>query len=177
MTNSAYQRIAGHGLTWGGTSRVWLGADHVLLVLRRGYVEVYRRFFFNDIQALIAQPTHTGKIWNAIFGFLAALFILPALALEDVARMVMLGLGAPFIVALLFNLFRGPTCAFYVRTAVQTERLPALSRVRDADKFIARIEPLIQAAQGGLGEQAAFDLALLQAGQLQTGSNLPPVVS
>lgn len=177
MTSPAYQKIAGHGLTWGGTSRVWLGTDHVLLVLKRGYVEVYRRFFFNDIQVLIAQPTHTGKTWNVVFGFFAALFFVPALFQSDVARMVLLCLAAPFVLALLFNLFRGPTCAFYVRTAVQTERLPALSRVRDADRFIARIEPLIRAAQGELSEQAAFDLTLLQEGQLQPGSNLPPVAS
>lgn len=163
-------------MTWGGPSRVWLGADHVLLVLTRGYAEVYRRFFLNDIQGFVVQPTATGKMWNVIWGVLAVVFLLPAFAVSDVGRIVLLCLGAPFVIALLVNVLRGPTCAFHVRTAVQTERVPALSRLRDAKNFIARLEPLIHAAQGELTEQAAFDLAQLQAGQLSSTPNAPPVL-
>ena len=157
-------------MTWAGPSRVWLGADHVLLVLTRGYVESYRRFFFNDVQAFIIHPTSAGKIWNGIWGGLAGVFILPALAVSDVARIVLLCLGAPFLVALLINVALGRTCAFFVRTAVQTERVPALSRWRTAEKFIARIEPLVQAAQGEWTQQDAFDSASLQAGHLRSSS-------
>ena len=178
MNKSPYQKLPGRGMTWGGPSRVWLGADHVLLVLTRGYVEVYRRFFFSDVQAFVVQPTSVGKIWNGIWGGLAGVFILPALAVDDVARIVLFCLGAPFLIGLLINLALGRTCAFYVRTAVQTERLPALSRLRAAEKFIARVEPLVQAAQGEWTEQTAFDLALLQSGQLtlMSGSSAPPVL-
>jgi hypothetical protein len=177
VNKPTYQKLPGRGMTWGGRSRVWLGPDHVLVVLTRGYVEVYRRFFLTDIQAFVMHPTQAGKIWNAVWGTFAALFVFPALALNDVARIVMLCCGAPFLVALLFNVIRGPTCAFHVRTAVQAEGVPALSRVRDAKEFIARLEPLIQSAQGELTEQAAFDLALLQGGQLRTSSNAPPVMA
>ena len=178
MSKPPYQKLGGRGMTWGGPSRVWLGADHVLLVLTRGYVEVYRRFFFPDVQAFIVHPTSIGKIWNGIWGSLAGAFILPAFALSDVARIVLLCLGAPFLVALLINTLLGSTCAFYVRTAVQTERIPALSRLRTAQKFLTRIEPLVLAAQGEWAQQAAFDLALLQAGQLESppAANTPSVL-
>src|SRR6185295_20286608 len=115
------------------------------------YVETYRRFFFNDIQALLVRRTHIGKIWNAIWGFGAGFFLLIALAVNGGAgTIVSLCFGAPFLAALLVNVALGPTCLFLVRTAVQSERLPAVSRVRAAERFIARIQPLITAAQGEL---------------------------
>ena len=41
----------------------------------------------------------------------------------------------------------GTTCRCLIRTAVQTEELPSLRRVRNADKVLARIRPLIESAQ------------------------------
>ena len=177
MNRSPYKRLPGRGWTWGGPSRVWLAEDHVLLVLTRGYVETYRRFFFNDVQALVVRETHTGKVWNAVWGASAAFFLLFALAAGGGAgTIVLLCLAAPFLAALLLNVALGPTCAFYVRTAVQAERVPAVSRTRAAEKFIAGIQPRIIAAQGELtGEQLAMDLALVQAGQGVPAAGAPPV--
>jgi hypothetical protein len=176
MTASPYKKLAGRGLTWGGPSRVWLGEDHVLLVLTRGYVEVYRRFFFKDIQAFIVRQTQIGKIWNAVWGAGVAFFGFLALALNDVGTIVMLCLAAPFAVALLINVILGPTCSFHVRTAVQTERLPAVSRVRSAEKFMAGIEPLIAAAQGEVpGEQFGAELERLQ-NPAGYAASAPPVM-
>lgn len=176
MSRSPYKKLAGRGLTWGGPSRVWLGEDHVLLVLTRGYVESYRRFFFNDIQGFIVRQTHTGKIWNAVWGVCASFFVLLALALNDVATIIMLCFAAPFVAALLINVLLGPTCAFHVRTAVQTERLPAVSRVRAAEKFIARIEPLIANAQGEVpGGQLGAEVEQLQ-NSASRAASAPPVL-
>jgi hypothetical protein len=59
-----------------------------------------------------------------------------------------------FLVA---NLLLGPTCVCHLKTAVQTEELPSLRRLRRARKVLARLRPLIVAAQGELtlGEIAA----------------------
>jgi hypothetical protein len=177
MNPSAYKRLPGRGVTWGGPSRVWLGEDHVLLVLTRGYVETYRRFFFNDIQALVVRQTQVGKIWNAVWAMAAGFFLLIAVALNGVAMVVMLCFAAPFVAALIINVALGPTCAFYVRTAVQAERLAAVSRTRAAEKFIARIQPLITAAQGELPrEELAVELALVQAGHGVAPAAAPPGV-
>ena len=177
MTPSRYKRLPGRGLTWGGPSRVWLGDDHVLLVLTRGYSETYRRFFFNDIQGVVVRRTHLGKMWNAVWGSFSVFFGLLALLVNDnPGTLILACIAVPFGVALLVNLLLGPTCAFHIRTAVQTERLPAVSRVRAANKFIARIEPLITAAQGELPrDQLVADLIARQADQGSV-TNAPPLL-
>jgi len=178
MTTSRYKRLPGRGLTWGGPSRVWLGDDHVLLVLTRGYSETYRRFFFNDIQGVVVRRTHIGKIWNAVWASFLAFFGVLALVVNSGPGSIILAcIAAPFGVALFVNMALGPTCAFHIRTAVQTERLPAVSRVRAANKFIARIEPLIIAAQGELpGDQLVADLIARQVAQRGPSVNAPPVI-
>ena len=183
MSQSSYQKLPGRGRTWGGRSRVWLGADHLLLVLTRGYVENYRRFFFNDIQGIIVRRTKTANVWSVVWAIPGALCLAFMAALNGPASLVMACLAVPFVVALVINLAVGATCACYIRTAVQTERIPAVSRVRAAEKFIARIEPLIVGAQGELlPEQLTTDLQLLQAGQLNRvteapRADVPPVIS
>jgi hypothetical protein len=151
MTPRAYTRLPGRGRTWRGLCRVWLGEDHLLMVQTANYGETYKRFFFKDIQAIVVQRTHMGKTWNAIWGGLFLFFgILAAVGGEFVTSIVLLCIGAPFGLALLVNLILGPMCVLSIRTAVQTERVSALRRMRTAEQFIARIEPLIVAAQGEL---------------------------
>jgi hypothetical protein len=184
MNQPAYQKLPGRGRTWSGQSRIWLGTDHILYVMTRGYVENYRRFFFNDIHGIIVQRTQTGKMWTAVWSVPLFFFVLFAILIDENApRVAFAILATPFAVGFISNLILGPTCACYIRTAVQTERIPAVSRVRSAEKFIALIEPHIHGAQGELSqEQIASDLALLQAGQLGRATeparaDLPPVIS
>jgi hypothetical protein len=173
MTSSRYTRLPGRGWTWAGPSRAWLGDDHVLLVRSRTFFEAYRRFFFNDIQGVVVRRTDIGKLWNSLWTLFALLFGLLSLAFESVGTIVMLSLAAPFFIALIVNIALGPTCTFHIRTAVQTERVPAISRVSAAKKFIARIEPLIASAQGTPpGEELMAELAATQ----NEAANLPPVV-
>ena len=56
-------------------------------------------------------------------------------------------LAACFVVVLVTHLAFGPTCSVTIRTAVQTERLPSLGRLRIARRVLARVRPLITAAQ------------------------------
>ncbi|HEY0550504.1 MAG TPA: hypothetical protein VGF13_12950 [Verrucomicrobiae bacterium] len=173
MNASRYTKAPGRGWTWAGPSRVWLGDDHVLLVRSRIFFESYRRFFFNDIQGATVRRTDIGKMWNAIWALFILLFTLLSLAFESVGMIVMLSLAVPFVIALIVNIALGPTCTFHIRTAVQTERVPALSRVSAAKKFIARIEPLIAAAQGAQpGEELMAELAATQ----DEAANVPPVL-
>jgi hypothetical protein len=163
MNGPRYTRLPGHGWTWTGPSRVWLSDDHILLVRSRTFFETYRRFFFHDIQGIIVRRTNIGKLWNGIWGLFALLFGLLSLAFDGVGTMIVLSLAAPFVIALIANIALGPTCAVHIRTAVQTERVPAVSRIFSARKFIARIEPLIAAAQRGpANEQLMAELAATQ---------------
>ncbi len=178
MSETSYQRLPGRGWTWTGPSRIWRGEDHLLLVLGRGFYENYRRFFLNDIQAVIVRRTHTGKTWNAIW-LTGLLFFgaIAALVSDPTGRVILLVLATPFAVGLLANLIMGPSCACHIRTAVQTERVPAISRLRTAREFLASVEPLIVARQGELAApEVAAPLAEIQ-GQPPAPADVPPVAN
>jgi hypothetical protein len=59
------------------------------------------------------------------------------------------GLAMLFVLFFLVNLLLGATCKCYLRTAVQIEELPSVRRIRQAQKIVSKIRPLIAAAQGG----------------------------
>jgi hypothetical protein len=74
-------------------------------------------------------------------------------------------LAGIFGIILLINLVLGPTVRTYLKSAVQTEELGSLNRLRRAHKAIARLEPLIITAQGRLGPEEI-------AAQIQNFSNV-----
>ena len=86
----------------------------------------------------------------------------------------------PFVV----NNVRGATCACQLRTAVQIEDLPSLSRLRRTRKVLAKIRPLIAAAQGGelpaeavsaqMREWAVSSPVVEPANIVPDESNIPP---
>ncbi len=142
-------------------SSLWLGDDHLLCVESAGYSETYKRFYFRDIQAVTIQQTMRYQWLNGIAAFIFLSFFALSLATlpktspslwssgeiaGGIVLAVVLGLC---VLLLLANLFCGATCKTGVRTAVQTEELPSLCRVRRARKVLQNIRPLIAAAQGG----------------------------
>jgi hypothetical protein len=151
---------------------LWLGSDHILLVQCTGYTESYKRFYFSDIQAITIQATRARQIINWIFGTLAFIFLVfcvPNMAggHPGAGTFVLLFLTV-FVcgIPLLFNNLFGTTCACQVRTAVQTEDLPSLRRVRQTRKVLAKVLPLIIAAQGQL---TAEEVSLKMREAAQTG--------
>jgi hypothetical protein len=149
-----YRRLKVGGIGLMSASSFWLGQDHLLIVEVSNYVENYRRFYFQDVQAVIIQETRT-RLWLSIglaLGalFLVVLFILQQWGLDSpnlIAAGIFLGLAGLTGVLLLLNFAGGPSCAVKVQTAVQTQRLPNLRRRRKAAKLLEALEPLIVAAQ------------------------------
>jgi hypothetical protein len=69
----------------------------------------------------------------------------------DPAGLVMLCIiGGIFGAVAVSNLLQGPTCECQLRTAVQTEKLVSLGRLRNALKALEILRPRIVAAQGEL---------------------------
>lgn len=167
-------------ITLTGRRSLWRGADHLLYLTYRGFTEEYRRFYFADIQTIFYRKTAAGKVLNAIMGIIAFLFALWAYLGWKVQRWEMWGVvtvsvfAAIFLVFLLANLLLGPTCKFYLRTAVQLQHIPSVRRVRPARKAIRMIQPLIEAVQGVLSPDqlpaaapnspGAFSLSSFQTG-------------
>jgi hypothetical protein len=51
-TESQYSRLPGRSGFFVSHS-LWLSSDHVLSVRRNPFSEAYRRYYFNDIQAIV----------------------------------------------------------------------------------------------------------------------------
>ncbi len=156
MAQTQYQRLTrarsrGIAIAFALSSSLWLADDHLLCIDSNGYTETYRRFYFRDIQALILQRTARGEIVNAILGFIALLFVVFCLLVTVLlARIVFGAVAGLFGLGVLVNWLCGPTCKCLLRTAVQEEELPSLSRVRWARRAVARLGERIAGAQGAM---------------------------
>ncbi len=129
-------------------SKLWLGKDHLLLVDSNGYKETYKRFAFRDIQSLVITQTKSRTVKHAIFLGLATMFLIAGILINHPVGWILLGLPAALFVTLsLVNGLRGPTCRASITTAVQTEELASLNRIRQTEKILSRLQPLILEAQ------------------------------
>jgi hypothetical protein len=161
MADINYQRLTrtssrtGFAVVVRSRGSLWLGPDHLLCVETNGYRENYKRFYFRDIQAIIVQQTRRRVIWNAIlpvplaFGSLGLLAFWMAGQRNEAAIILCLIFLGIFLLLFAINNLLGTGCVCYLRTAVQIEQLPSLYRVPKARKVLAKIRPLIVAAQGG----------------------------
>ena len=158
-----YKRLPGRGPRRGGfiaasfsRCSLYLGDDHVLAVDSTGFSEDYKRFYFSDIQAIITRKTRRGAFWSIILALMIASSSMGALFLEGESfRILFWILSGTFLVFLLINVFRGPTCICHMTTAVQQDQLPSLNRLRVARKVIEMVRPAIERVQGKLSPEKA----------------------
>jgi hypothetical protein len=167
MAKTEYKRLtrartrSSFAVAFMSRTSLWLGNDHLLFVDSSGYTETYKRFYFRDIQAITTQQTERDRVWSIVLGiaFIFCLFIIlftqpkgsPAgwSGGEMAGEIVLGGLMAVIVLLFLINFFFSPTCKTFLHTAVQTEELPSLCRVRQTRNVLEKIRPLIAAAQGG----------------------------
>jgi hypothetical protein len=162
MAEKEYRRLTrtrqrtAFGIVATGRCSLWLGMDHILSIETTGYTESYKRFYFRDIQAITLRQTDRWKYWNLVLGAITGLFGLIAVGWgrsEVVAAWVFGILTALIGLWLAINAALGPTCVTHLQTAVQTEPLPSLSRLRKGRKVLARLRPLLTEAQGPLAPE------------------------
>ena len=157
---TAYTRLPGRGLrregfvaltrTW---CTLWLADDHLLSVDNRLFSEDYKRFYFRDVQAIVLCKTRRGAVWNAILGTMVALWLLIMFAQDtNEGRITWLVAAAIFLVLLLINVLRGPTCSCQLITAVHKETLPSLHRLKTANKVLDILRQRMREAQRDLAE-------------------------
>jgi hypothetical protein len=158
-----YQRLPGKkkGFIM-GQHTLWRGKDHLLQIYAHWGTEDYKRYYFTDIQAIITRKTEVGKVQNLVMGALTGLFGL--LTATSTSAWVPFNaiLATVMLVILLINVFKGPTCETHLLTAVQTEKLHSLNRLRTAQAVMNKLKPIIERYQGGLNrETLAQQSALL----------------
>jgi hypothetical protein len=153
--STTYKRLAGRGHRGRALGflfsrcHLFLGSDHILSVESTGYTERYKRFYFDDIGAILTEETTRGNAWKVVLLVLVMFWTGLAYVLgSGTGRIVTGSLAAISLLALIVHFVRGPTCRCFIYTAVQKEELPSLNRVWVAEKVIARLKSLIEAAQG-----------------------------
>jgi hypothetical protein len=164
MAEPRYRRLTRGGSPKGmaltmGRCTLWLGEDHILSVESTGYTERYKRFYFRDIQALVLTQTSLWLFWALALGGVAV--VLAAIALfsgEPVLHYIIVPVSLLFFIGFIYNFAAGPTCDCELRTAVQSEPLASLNRVRRARRVLGRVRPLITAAQGELAAETLAEL-------------------
>ena len=143
-----YKRLPGSGCGFGTHVTLWQASDHMLMVRASSVGERYRRFFFRDIQAFFLRPSRR-SLWNRIvFGVLVLFSGGGAAATDGAVSALLCSIAVILAVAFGADLVRGQTCNCYVKTAVQTERLVSLGRIRKAELVLERLYPLVREAQG-----------------------------
>jgi hypothetical protein len=158
---NSFRKLPGRGRKTFGLlstvrSRLYLEADHLLAVSNDRFTESYKRFYFRDIHSLVFCRTKHGFVVSIILGALAALLLGLAIVGASFWNWGAIGwaiLGpiiSFFLLMVIINSFRGPTCLCQLKTAVTTEELPSLNRVRTARKVFALLRPIIEAVQGQL---------------------------
>ncbi|MBN2786005.1 MAG: hypothetical protein JXR25_14375 [Pontiellaceae bacterium] len=126
--------------------RIWIGRDHLLLIRASGWNEVYRRFYFEDIQSFTMIWSRGYVIWGILLPLLA--LILFAMVWSWGARIAAGITGGVFLMLWMVHLLKGRTCKCWLQTGINNERLHMLKRVSHARKFWEQVEPLLIAAQG-----------------------------
>lgn len=157
-----YRKLPGSGLGWSGLARLWIAEDHLLEVNSLLISERYRRFFLRDISALVIRRTKVWLAWNIVHGVLGFGGALLAgglwwgsLAADSGAKeflrvfaVIVAPFASFFLVNFFINLFLGPTCRCHLQTTTAGwHALTAPTRLGPARRFLARLTPLIEAAQ------------------------------
>jgi hypothetical protein len=153
-----YRRLPGRARHWMGSTTLWLGPDHLLVVEARGYTESYRRFYYRDIGSIVTRGTGVAKVWNLILGLLVLGIGIAAAATAAENRITWAIPGVSLLLLLLINVVRGASCVSQITTRVQTAPLP-LRRRRAARRALSLLRERVLEAQRPLTAPAANDLA------------------
>ncbi len=161
-----YRRLPGRSTgSFGTHQRLYAGPDHVLVAKTAFLNENYKRFYYNDIQALTLQKTSQGAVLNVGIGAIFSMMVLITLgvvfsggvSIFDPVSIFAIIITVLMLVLLLWNLALGPTCECFLLTAVHAERLECLTRIRTAQKTFNLLRPIIETVQGVIQEEQAAD--------------------
>jgi hypothetical protein len=174
-----YRKLPGRrrGLIMG--SSVWLGADHLLLVKSSRFREVYRRFYFRDIQAIVTAKAPRFHISTRSVGLFAAWLLglgfmmgvqvgLRARSIHTSITGIWWAVLGALVIAWIY-VSAARSCRTRIYTAVSAEELPSLYREWTARRFLNRVAPLITQAQGAVAENWAEAVEEKQVGAVPEG--------
>jgi hypothetical protein len=141
-----YRRLPGAKRTPLRKVTLWLSSDHILAVDSHRFTEEYKRYYFKDIQAIIVtqMSAATSRTIDLVFIIVVGFLALVAWRIESRGTWIVTGL---VLAGYLIHKSLGPKCACNLITAVSSDVLPSLNRVRTAGKALRIIQPLVEQAQ------------------------------
>jgi hypothetical protein len=156
----SYRKLAESSIKFrflpGMRAALYLGEDHLLLSTQMILVERYRRFFFRDIQTIVAAKSSrwiwAACAWLVPFVLSSLWFIGQRWEYYLVGGLSLITFGGLFVASLL----AGPSYVVEIRTAVQRQRLRPIERARKYRRFCREVLPLILQAQLAETSQVAI---------------------
>lgn len=168
---SSYRRLPGKKKGFLiGQHTLWQGSDHLLQIYSRFGAEDYKRYYFDDIQAIITRKTGFGRIQNIILAALTGLFCLFAVTSGGSWSLFHATIAAVIVIILLINILKGATCETVLLTAVQTEKLYSLNRLKKAEPVMNRLRSIIEDRQGRINPAHFDQQAVSSSGLRSEGS-------
>ena len=146
--STIYQKLPGARRTPFRKATLWLAGDHILSIDSHRFSEEYKRYYFKDIQAIVVRRT-TGstamsKAFDLVVAIVLVLLALAAWRLESRGAAIVGGL---ILIQFVIIKSLGPRCVCQLITAVSSDKLLSLNRLRTAEKALRIIGPLVQEAQ------------------------------
>jgi hypothetical protein len=153
-----YTRLPGTAYrTFRGKYTLWRGQDHLLHMLSNGMSEDYKRYYFKDIQGIVITKTRNASVTSWVIFILSLLTSWYTWYFSKTGNTAAAGflftMAIVFIAFLIMLLIKGPSCEFLIITAVQSEKLKAVTYLRHARKLMKIIRPVILEAQGGMDNE------------------------
>ena len=128
--------------------QLWLSPDFLLQAKNLPYSQEIQQFAYRDIQALEMCATSRWLIYNLVLGLpLLIMLLVAAFADDSGTRVGWLIAAGVWLLPVVINLMRGPTCHCLLQTALGPHALPSLSRRRPARRALAMIAERVEAAQ------------------------------
>lgn len=139
----------GPSLSLLGRYSLWLDEDHLLSVERSGMRERYRRYCFDDVQALIIRRTRRRLLLGVALGIVTVLGLAIYFSSDGTEGEVFgAAVAGLFCALLVVNLIKGGGCVCHLQTSVSLAELHAIKRLKAADATLAALRVGAARVQG-----------------------------
>jgi hypothetical protein len=176
MAGSIYRRLTGRARSLGGYSQLWIAPTHILLLRSTRFREHYARFALADIQAVVITELPSRMPLQTALGAVAALWMFGSTLVSfGFAKGFFLVTGGIALAFAIADIARGPRCRCFLHTAVSREPLTPVGRMRVARKFLAQLQPAIEAVQGSVAMEHIQELEDRSSSQSLGGPSAAPL--
>ena len=145
-SQATYRRLPGAKRRPLRKATLWLSSDHILAVDSHRFTEEYKRYYFKDVQAIIVTQIAATTDRTIDLAVIIVVVVLGLVAWRIESRGAGITTGL-LLLGYLIHKALGPICSCHLITAVSSDKLPSLNRVRTAQKALRILQPLVEQSQ------------------------------